>query len=129
MKTNTDAVTVSKETNDISQNEEIAMVEYNNENVYLGVLQDSMLTFTKQQLGKLGADFVIKDLNFSLNKKDRQKINSAYIIVNIKCKIVKNKFAINDEQKKDLENAVKNYLVGKNAENVADKDSLKDNGE
>ncbi|CAG2248382.1 unnamed protein product [Mytilus edulis] len=92
---------LKEETIDISQNEEIsliielkcerliAMVEYNNENVYLGVLQDSMLTFTRQPLGKLGPDFVIKDLNFSLNKKDRQLINSAYIIENIKCKIVK----------------------------------------
>ncbi|CAG2249834.1 unnamed protein product [Mytilus edulis] len=100
MKATTDAITVSEETIDISQNEEIAMVEYNNENVYLGVLQDSMLTFTRQPLGKLGPDFVIKDLNFSLNKKDRQLINSAYIIENIKCKIVKNKFTINEEQKK-----------------------------
>lgn len=101
------------------------MVEYNNENVYLGVLQDSMLTFTRQPLGKLGPDFVIKDLNFSLNKKDRQLINSAYIIANIKCKIVKNKFTINEEQKKDLEKSVKKYLAGKNTKNVADKDSLK----
>ncbi|CAC5364220.1 unnamed protein product [Mytilus coruscus] len=69
-----------KENYQNKDNKEIALVEQNNDNMYLGILEDTKLTFTKTIVGKVKKSFKMKNSSYIIKRSDVQTIDTKYII-------------------------------------------------
>ncbi|XP_052073745.1 uncharacterized protein LOC127711668 [Mytilus californianus] len=65
-----------KENYQNKDNKEIALVERNNGNMYLGILEDTKLTFTKTIVGKVKKSFKMKNSSYIIKRSDVQTIDT-----------------------------------------------------
>lgn len=93
---------------------QIALVEWNNGTMYLGLLEDKKLTFTKTIVGKVKQSFKMKNSNFIINTSDIQTIDSRYIITKFISCVKRNKIFLTDEQRKNIEESVQDYISKQN---------------
>ena len=92
---------------------EVALVEYTNNSLYLGVIDVSIKTsmaFAKAAVKKEDNQFKFTESSISINRKDVQVIDSSYIIHTIKCKVVKNKICLTDNDKEELWKSFQDYI-------------------
>ena len=91
------------------------VVEYTNNRLYMGVLEDDELMFCKSHIGKLDENFKMGKTNtdFSvLNKKDEQKFKEnekQFSILSVKCQIKDHRLIINDERCQEITKEVLHY--------------------
>ncbi|XP_061180838.1 uncharacterized protein LOC133189496 [Saccostrea echinata] len=96
-----------------------AVVEYNKQRIYLGVIEKDKLTYCKTFLGKLDEQFSMSNINANsliLNKKDIQKFGKnekQFLILSFSCPIKDLKLNINQEKCQYITEEVLRYYQQK----------------
>ena len=93
------------------------VVEYTNNRLYMGVLEEDELTNCKSHIGKLDEHFKMGKANTNslvLNKKDKQKFGGnekQFLILHVsfKCQIKDLRLIINDERYQEITKEVLHY--------------------
>ncbi|XP_062620882.1 uncharacterized protein LOC134282490 [Saccostrea cucullata] len=84
----------------------IAVVEYNKK-VYLGEIVDGeTITFAQKPLGKLDAPInwnQLEEKSFTLNLKDKAKLDSRFVVCTMECAKEKNRLVLCDSNKKIID--------------------------
>ena len=91
------------------------VVEYTNNKLYMGVLEEDELTYCKSHIGKLNENFKMGKANTNslvLNKKDKQKFGEdekQFLILSFQCQIKDLRLIINDEKCQEINKKVLQY--------------------